>query len=174
MSGICVATRPENRPGPEGELGIETIILNTGREASWAGRVPTRPVTIPPNRDFPADGLESTPSPNFPVGARLLPAPTKSKRTPAPPVARSQEDKPGHGLWARPLQAAGQRGRGEVVEPHPNRQKQTPLRPQCVPPPLWPQIPLRLPTCQSVPRGQKSVPRCRTPYPCRGSECPGL
>lgn len=84
------------------------MILDT----SGAGSLPT-PVTVPPSHGllFPVNDLESTPSPNFPVGARLLPAPTKSKWIPEPPGARSQEDKSGHGgLWARPLHARGKEG----------------------------------------------------------------
>lgn len=55
---------------------------------------------------------------------------------------------------------------------HPNRQKQTPQRPDHVP--LWLHLLFCLPTCRSVPRGQKSAPRCKTP--CLGGrvERPGL
>ena len=40
--------------------------------------------------------------------------------------------------------------------------------------PLWIHALFCLPTCRSVPRGQKSVPRCRTPCPGGRAERPGL
>lgn len=144
--------------------------MNSGKEHDWAGSF-SIPVAVPSNRVFFFHWW-SREHPKSKVSRRgRLPVPAKSRQTPAPPVARGQKDKPVRGLLARPLHAFN-RGVEKLWNPSQPTETDT-SAPRSRATPLWLHVLFCLPTCRSVPRGQKSVPRCRTPCQDGRAEHPG-
>lgn len=127
MLGIYMTISPENRPGTEGE---PTEAETSSHPGPWRGSRLSWQFFYTCDHasqswPFLVEGLESSQSPNFSVGATIA----CTHQAQAPPMARNQEDKLGLGLWARPLHELGKKGLEKLWNSTPTDRNRRPCAP---------------------------------------------